>query len=105
MCFYRLWFYQVITLCILLVNGWIFNVITMHFNKIGLLCQKPLKYQHHAENYKESLVQDITPFRLQLKKKAAISAISPYFNNQWNNVLKDAERKLLKLLLKEVNRI
>ena len=98
-------FYHVITLCILSVNGWIFNAITMHFNEIDLLYQKALKYQHHAENYKESLAYDITPFGLQLKKKAAISAISPDFDNQWNNVLKDAERKLLKLLLKEVNEI
>ena len=94
-----------ITLCILLVNGWIFNTTTMHFNEIDLLYQKALKYQHHAENYKESLAQDITPFGLQLKKKAVISAISLYFDNQWNNVLKDAERKLLNLLLKEVNEI
>ena len=40
-----------------------------------------------------------------MKKKAAISGMSPDFDNQWNNVLKDAERKLLKLLLKEVNEI
>ena len=43
-------FYHVITLCILSVNGWIFNAITMHFNEIDLLYQKALKYQHHAEN-------------------------------------------------------
>ena len=64
-----------------------------------------MKYQHHAENYKESLPHDIIPFVLQLKKKADISPISPDFSNQWNNLLKDAERKLLKLLLKEVNEI
>ena len=51
------------------------------------------------------MANDITPFGLQLKKKAVISAISPDFDNQWNNVLKDAERKLFKLLLKEVNEI
>ena len=80
-------FYHVITLRILSVNGWIFNAMTMHFNEIDLLYQKTLKYQHHAENYKERLAQDITPFGLQLKEKAAISAISPDFNKYWNNVL------------------
>ena len=59
-------FYHVITLCILSVNGWIFNAITMHFNEIYLLYQKALKCQYHAENYKESLVQDITPFELHI---------------------------------------
>ena len=76
-----------ITLCILSVNGWIFNTKIIHFNKIEIA----LKYQRHAKNYKESLAQDITPFCLQLRKKAAINAISPYFDNQWNNVLNFAE--------------
>ena len=52
----------------------------------------------------ESLSQDVTPYRLQLKK-AVISSISPDFRNRWNNDLGDAERKVLKLLLKEVNDI
>ena len=82
-----------------------FNAITIYLNKLDILYQKALKYQHHAENYKESLALDITPVGLQLKKKAAISAISPDFNNQYNNVLKDTERKLSKLLLKEVREI
>ena len=47
----------------------------------------------------------ITPFGLRLKKKAAITPISPDFDNQWNGILKDAERKLLKLLLKEAQEI
>ena len=53
----------------------------------------------------ESLAQGITHYWLQLKKKAAISSISPDFSNRWNNFLKEAERKLLKLLLKKVNEI
>ena len=37
-----------------------------------------------------------------MKRKAAINPISPDFNIQWNGILKDAERKLLRLLLKAV---
>ena len=33
-------------------------------NEIDLFYEKALKYQHHAENYKESLAQDITSFGL-----------------------------------------
>ena len=47
-------------------------------------------------NYREILLHDITPFGLQLKKKAAINEISPNFDNQWNKVLKGVERKLLR---------
>ena len=70
--------YHVIILCIFSVNGWIFNAITMHFNEIYLLYQKTLKCHHHAENYKESLVQDITPFGLHIV--LYLQTISPDFN-------------------------
>ena len=98
-----LMFYYVINLCILLVNEWFGNTITMYLNEVNLLYQRVLKHQHHVENYIENLAQDITSYVLQLKKKAAISTISSDFSNRWNNALKEAERKLLKLLLKEVN--
>ena len=97
--------YLVITLYILSVNGWFFESFTMRNNQVDLLYQHALKYYHHAENYKQSILQDITPFGLRLKKKAAINPISPDFNIEWNGILKDAERKLLKLLLKEVQDI
>ena len=97
--------YLVITLYILSVSGWFFESFTMRNNQVDLLYQHALKYYHHAENYKQSILQDITPFGLRLKKKAAINPISPDFNIEWNGILKDAERKLLKLLLKEVQDI
>ena len=97
--------YLVITLYILSVSGWVFESFTMRNNQVDLLYQHALKYYHHAENYKQSILQDITPFGLRLKKKAAINPISPDFNIERNGILKDAERKLLKLLLKEVQEI
>ena len=65
--------YLVITLYILLVNGWLFESFTMRNNQVDLLYQHALKYGHHAENYKQSILEDITPFGLRLKKKAAIN--------------------------------
>ena len=73
----------------------------MRYNQVDLLCQPALKYYHHVENYQQSILQDITPFGLRLKKEAAINPVSPDFNSQWNGILKDAERKLLTLLLKK----
>ena len=52
--------YLVITLYILSVNGWLFESFTMHNNQDDLLYQHALKYYHHAENYKQSILQDIT---------------------------------------------
>ena len=64
-----------------------------------------MKYQRHAENYRKSLFHEVTPFGLLLKKKAAINVISPDFGNLCNEILKEAERKLLRLLLKEMEQI
>ena len=77
----------------------------MRNNQVDLPYQHALKYGHHAKYYKESILEDITPFGLRLKKKAAINPRSPDFNIEWNGILKDAERKLLKLLLKGVQDI
>ena len=84
-------FYHVVTIYILSVNGWFFEGITMRYNQVDLLYQHALKYYHHAENYQQSILQDITPFVLRLKKRAAINPNSPDVNNHWNGILKDAE--------------
>ena len=98
-------FYHVITIYILFVNGLFFEGIAMRYNKVDLLYQNALKYYHHAENYQQSILQGIIPFGLLLKKRAAINPVSPDFNNHWNGILKDAERKPLTLLLDEVQKI
>ena len=63
--------------------------------------QRMLRYEHHRENYKNSLLNNITPYGLQLKKKAQIETVSEDFSVKWTNVLYDAKRKLVQLLLKE----
>ena len=40
-----------------------------------------------------------------VEKKAAIKVISPNFDNLWNAILKDPERKFLRLLLKGMEQI
>ena len=81
-------------------NGWFFEGITMGYNQVDLLYQYSLKYDHHAENYQQNILQDITKtFGLRLKKRAAINLISHDFNSHWNGILKDVKWKLLTLLL------
>ena len=60
-------FYHVVTRYILSVNGWFFEGITMRYNQVDLLYQHALTYYHRAENYQQSILQDITPFGLRLK--------------------------------------
>ena len=85
-----------ITIYILSVNGWFFEDITMPYNQADLLYQHALKYCHRAENYQQSILQDITPFGLRLKNRAAINPISPDFNSHRNGIFKGAERRLRK---------
>ena len=54
-------------------------------------------YKTHKTPCSDNLT--LRRFELQLKEKA-IYVISPDFDNQWNGILKEAERKLLRLLLK-----
>ena len=63
--------------------------------------QRMLRYEHHQENYQSSLQHGITPFDLQLKKYHQIETISEDFPTKWSNILYDAERKLVNLLLDE----
>ena len=89
-----------ITIYMLSANGWFFEGITMGYNQVDLLYQYSLKYYHHAENYQQNILQDITKtFGLRLKKRAAINLISHDFNSHWNGILKDVKWKLLTLLL------
>ena len=61
---------------------------------------KKLRHKHHNENFKESILRDITPFGLQIKKNLG-NVISSDFMNRWNSVLKVAERSLVELLGEE----
>ena len=62
---------------IYLISKWmVFEGITMRYNQVDLLYQHALKYYHHAENYQQSILQDITPFGLRLKKNCN----QPYFS-------------------------
>ena len=91
----------VITLFIFLpyVCGFMENLFATH--STDRTYQRILSNEHDQENYKNSLLNDITPYGLQLKKHAQIETISEDFSVKWSNMLHDAERKLVNLLLEE----
>ena len=64
-----------------------------------------MHYEHHHKNFGESILPDITPYGLRTYKKLGINGISPGFLEQWNAVLKSTERHLVKLLLKQSEKV
>ena len=81
------------------VCGFMENLFPTHSTNRTYQCI--LHNEHHQENYKNSLLNDITPYGLQLKKHAQIETISEDFSVKLLNVLHEAERKLVNLLLEE----
>ena len=57
-----------------------------------------LQYERHQVNYRNSLPHGVTTYGLQLKKGAQIETTLP---TKWSNILYEAERKLVNLLLDE----
>ena len=57
------------------------------------LLQKSLRYQHHKENYIQSMHEGNIPNGLQLKKKPAFEPVSSDFNDKWRTILYQAEKK------------
>ena len=75
------------------------SLMPMHIT--DRIYQRMLRYEQHREHYKNSLLNNITPYGLQLKKNAQIETASEDFSVKWTNVLYEAEQKLVQLLLKE----
>ena len=67
--------------------------------------QKLLRYEHYAENYKLAVDQQIIPFGLRINKAPAIQPISEDFYDQWNTILYDSEKRLVRLLLEETQKV
>ena len=81
------------------VNGMVF--LGGLLSRLDILLQKFTRYNHHQKNYEQGFLEVITPARLKLKKRPAFQPVSAGFDLNWNNVLYDAEKKLVKLLLEE----
>ena len=81
------------------VCGFVENLFATH--STDRTYQRILRNEHHQKNCKNSLLTDITPYGLQLKKHAQIQIISEDFPVKWLNILHEAERKLVNLLLEE----
>ena len=66
----------VITLFIFLPCVWGFMKNLFAIHATDRIYQRILRNEHHQENYKNSLLNVITPYGLQLKKHSQIETIS-----------------------------
>lgn len=97
----------VITLYMLLANILVlyFELMAIPEQNIDRLYKKLLRYEHHNINYSTSLMRAVTPYGLRIKQRAQISPISTDFHQQWNEVLHEAEQKLVTLLHLESEKV
>ena len=66
-----------------------------------LFHERTLKYQHHVENYWESLLHEANTVWATIEQESSCWRNT----TQWNGILKDPEQKVLRLLLKEAEQI
>ena len=66
---------------------------------LDYLLQKSFCYEHHVKNYEESLKTGLIPKGLRIKKSAAITPVTEDFHRKWQQILYDAEKNLIELLL------
>ena len=72
---------------------------------LDILLQKGIRYTHHDRNYEENLNSGLIPSGLQLKKSPAFEPVMEDFNLKWDQLLYDAEKFFVKLLLHEFQEV
>ena len=74
-------------------------------SRFDFLLRKSVRYNHHKQNYEGSLFEGIIPKGLKINKKPAFQPISGNFYQQWNIVLYDTEKRLVRLSLEESEKV
>ena len=82
------------TYIVCIISGTVlFDGLTTHHD---ILLQK-----HHHHNYEESVTSGLIPPGFHLQKSPAFMSLTEDFNLKWDQVLYDAEKNHVKLLLHE----
>ena len=74
-------------------------------NGLDYLLHKSFPYEHHLKNYEESLKTGLIPNGLRIKRSAAITPVTEDFHRKWQQILYDAEKNLVELLLHEASQV
>ena len=72
---------------------------------LDYLLQKSIRYEHHLKNYEESLKTGLILNAWRIKKSAAITSVTEDFHRKWQQILYDAEKNLVELLLYEASQV
>ena len=64
-----------------------------------------MRYQHHRQNYEESMRTGIVPKGLRIKNALAFEPVSKDFYIRWDEILCNAEKNLIELLLYESSKV
>ena len=81
------------------------NVLYDGEQHLERLLQKSLRYQHHQKNCEKSLETGIIPKGLKIKKVPAFHPLSEDFFIKWEEILYNAEKILVELLLYESSKV
>ena len=63
------------------------------------LLHKTMRYQHHRQNYEESMRKEIVPKGLRIKKAPAFEPVNKDCYISWDENLYNAEKNLIEFLL------
>ena len=77
------------------------NISQSIYTGLDILYNKKLRYEHRHLNVQESILRDVTPFGLRIKKKPGITPKSIKFLSRWKEILKQAESGFIELLSEE----
>ena len=91
--------YFLIILIILVINSVHSMVFSDGLEHLDKLLRKSLRYKHRELNYQESLRRGVIPKGLRIIKDSAFKPISSDFQIKWNEILCNAEKNLVELLL------
>ena len=72
---------------------------------LDYLLQKSIRYELHLKNYEESLKTGLILNAWRIKKSAAITSVTEDFHRKWQQILYDAEKNLVELLLYEASQV
>ena len=75
---------------------------SMNIQDLSGLYNNKIRYGRHDEIYKPSTIENKPLYGLQTNKKPCVPAISIDFLEEWNSVLRNAQRHLIEPVLTEV---
>ena len=97
--------YFLIILIILVTNSVHSMVFSDGLEHLDKLLEKSLRYKQNQLNYEESLRCGVILKSLRIRKDPAFESISDGFQIKWNDILYNAEKNLVELLLYESSKV